>query len=129
MYVTLAAQEGRMRSTRLIGVVFVAATGLGFHPSIAEADATTWSTSAAACVPVSQSDLSVTGGAVTAKPGTTVTLYCNIAPLAGAFDTIGITYKGGKIVVAGGNNPAGVNLPPAGGLVSADLIEMSKASG
>jgi hypothetical protein len=49
-----------MRSTRLIGLVLVTATGLGFHPSIAEADVTTWSTNAAACVPVSQSGLIVT---------------------------------------------------------------------
>jgi hypothetical protein len=79
-----------MRSTRIIGVVLAAATGLGFHPSIAQADA--WSTNAAACVPVSQSGLFVTAGAVTAQPGSTVTLYCGIPPaaLAGAFNTIEI---------------------------------------
>jgi hypothetical protein len=120
-----------MRSTRLIGVVLAAATGLGFHPSIAQADA--WSTNAAACVPVSQSGLFVTAGAVTAQPGSTVTLYCGIPPaaLAGAFNTIEITYEGGAGVVAGGgtNAPQVPVLPNFAGRVSAELIEMSKATG
>ena len=114
-----------MQSTRLIGVVLVA-TGLGFHPSIAEADPSAWSTSAGACVPAS--GFSVTGGAVTAEPGTTVTLNCNIPPLAGGFNSIGITYKGGKTIVVGGNVPAGANLP-AGWLATAEVIEMSKTTG
>jgi hypothetical protein len=123
-----------MRSTRLIGVVLAAATGLSFHPSIAEADVTAWSTNAAACVPVSQSGLLVTAGAVTAQAGSTVTLYCGITSVALAhqgFDSIEITYEGGTGVVAGGGtNAPQVTVPPrSGGLVSAELIEMSKATG
>lgn len=112
-----------MQSTGLIGIALVA-TGLGFYPSIAKADATTWSTSAVTCVPVRQSGLSITGGAVTAKPGTSVTLSCNIAPLAGAFDTIRITCKGGSEVVSTSNNdPARENLTQTG-LAWADFIEV-----
>jgi hypothetical protein len=121
-----------MPSTRLIGVVLVTSMGLGCHPSIAEAGVT-WSTNAAACVPVSESGLSVTAGAVTALGGSTVTLYCGITPaaLARASDSIEITYKGGAGVVSGGANapPVTAPLPQSTGSVSADLIEMPKLTG
>jgi len=122
-----------MRSTRLVGVVLVTAMGLGCYPTIAEADVTAWSTNAAACVPVSQSGLSVTAGAVTALGGSTVTLYCGITPaaLAGAFDSIEITYEGGAGIVLGGGNapPVTPPLPQFTGSVSAELIEMPKLTG
>lgn len=120
-----------MRSTRLMGVVVIAAT-CSFSSSIALADATSWSTNAAACVPINASGLIVTGGAVTEGAGTTATLYCGItrSALAGAFDSIEITYKGGESVIIGGANAApAVVLPQLKGLVASELIEISKATG
>jgi hypothetical protein len=123
-----------MQSMRLMGVVLIAAMWMGFHASAARADVTTWSTNAAACVPVSASGLYVTAGAVTAGAGVTVTLYCGItkSALAGAFDSIEITYKGG---VSGGVLTGGVNTTAVrvsiltGGVVTSELIEMPKATG
>ena len=66
-----------MQSMRLMGAL-IAATWMGFHSSTARADVTTWSTNAAACVPVSASGVFVTAGAVTAGAGVTVTLYCGL---------------------------------------------------
>lgn len=82
-----------MQSMRLMGVVLIAATWMGIHSSTARADVTTWSTNAAACVPVSSSGLYITAGAVTAGAGVTFTLYCGItkSALAGGFDSIEIT--------------------------------------
>jgi hypothetical protein len=120
-----------MRSTRLVGAVLVGATWMGFHSPMALA-ATAWSTNAAACVPVSAAGVSIAAGAVTAKAGTTVTLYCAITQgaLTGGFDSIEITYKGGVSVVSGGGGSTRAAAGPQfGGLVTSELIEMSKASG
>jgi hypothetical protein len=76
-----------MRSLRLTGVFLVAATLMGFHPSTVRADMPFWSTSAAACVPVSAFGLNITAGAVAAGAGAIVTLNCPFNP-AGVFDTI-----------------------------------------
>jgi hypothetical protein len=133
MLVPLSEQEGIMQSMRLMGVL-IAATCMGFHSSTARADVTTWSTNAAACVPVSASGVFVTAGAVTAGGGVTVTLYCGItkSSLPGSFDTIELTYKGGGF---GGVITGGVDTTAArasiliGGVVTSELIEMPKATG
>ena len=123
-----------MQSMRLTGMVLVAATWMGFQPSVAHADVIAWSTNAAACVPVSASGLSVTAGAVTAGGGVTATLYCGItkSALPGGFDTIEIIYKGGAGLV--GNAPVSakkgvVAIPRGAGFVTSELIEMLKATG
>jgi hypothetical protein len=130
---SLFQQEGLMHSMRLVSVVLVAAAAMGLQASAARADgATAWSTNAAACVPVSASGYSVTAGAVTAGAGVTVTLYCGItrAALTGGFANIQITHKGGAGVVTGGVGTTGARaVIPARGLVTAELIEMSKATG
>lgn len=121
---------------RLMGVFLIAATWMGFNSSTVRADATLWSTSAAACVAASAFGLNVTAGAVTAGAGTTVTLICGVNP-AGAFDTIEITYKGGGFVLpplARSQSSTGdVNTMAAiiltGGVVTSELVEMSKATG
>ena len=138
-----------MQSIRSMGVVLVAATWMGFHPSTARADTTVWSTNAAACVPVSAFGLHVTAGAVTAGAGVTVTLYCGItkSALSGGFNRIEITYKGGGFVLppigraqsstgqtsTAQDSTADVNTMAAvvltGGVVTAEVIEMSKATG
>jgi hypothetical protein len=133
MLVPLSEQEGIMQSMRLMGVL-IAATWMGFHSSTARADVTTWSTNAAACVPVSASGVFVTAGAVTAGAGDTVTLYCGItkSSLPGAFDTIEITYKGGGLggVITGGVDTTAARLSIlTGGVVTSELIEMPKATG
>ena len=66
--------------------VTLLAAALCAPPSLARA-ATAWSTAASGCVPLDPSSISVTAGAVTAKPGTTATLYCAITvdALAHAF--------------------------------------------
>jgi hypothetical protein len=69
-------------------------------------------------------------GAVTAQAGSTVTLYCGITQgaLTGGFDTIEITYEGGKPPII--TNAPQLTVPPKPtGLVSAELIELSKATG
>ena len=109
-----------MRSTRLVGAVLVGATWMGFHSPMALA-ATAWSTNAAACVPVSAAGVSIAAGAVTAKAGTTVTLYCAVTQgaLTGGFDSIEITYKGGVSVVSGGGGSTRAAAGPQfGGLVT-----------
>ncbi len=123
-----------MHSMRLVNVVLVIAAWMGFQASAAQAaGATAWSTNAAACVPVSASGYSVTAGAVTAGGGVTVTLYCGItrAALTGGFANIELTYKGGgRVVVGGGTSTTGARAAlPAGGLLTSELIEMSKATG
>jgi hypothetical protein len=127
-----------MQSTRLFGMVLVAAMWMSFSPSIARADVVAWSTNAAACVPVSASGLSVTAGAVTAGAGATVTLYCGIDKSPGGFDTIEITYKGGaglgNASVGGSNAPVnvkrkGIAAAGSAGSVTSELIAMAKATG
>ena len=127
-----------MRLMRLIGAVLVPATWMGFHPSPTWADATAWSTNAAACVPVSTSGLSVTAGAVTAGAGVTATLYCGItrSALSAGFNHIELTYKGGGLPplepqsamaqTADVNRIADLFLR---GFATAELIELSKATG
>jgi hypothetical protein len=121
-----------MRPTHSMGVVLVAAMWMGFHSPMALA-ATAWSTNAAACVPVSAAGVSIAAGAVTAKAGTTVTLYCGVTQgaLTGGFDSIEITYKGGVSVVSGGGSTtrAAAVGPQFGGSVTSELVEMSKTSG
>jgi hypothetical protein len=120
-----------MRSMHLMGVMLVTGTWMGFHSPVALA-ATAWSTNAASCVPVSAAGVSITAGAVTAKAGTTVTLYCDVTQgaLTGAFDSIEITYKGGVSVVSGGGSTTRAAAGPQfGAFVTSELIEMSKASG
>ena len=104
-----------MRSIRLVGVILVVATWIGFHSSNAEA-ATAWSANGAGCVPVGTSGVHVAAGAVTAGGGVTVTLYCKITrdALVGAFRRIEITYKGG----------VARNV-----FTTSELIQMSKATG
>jgi hypothetical protein len=122
-----------MRSLRLTGVFLVAATVMGFNPSTVRADMAFWSTSAAACVPASAFGLNVTAGAVAAAGGAIVTLSCPLINPAGVFDTIEITYKGGGFVMPPQGSTGDVNTMAAailnGGLVTADLIEVSKATG
>ena len=141
-----------MQLMRLIGVVLVVATWMGFHPSTARAaDTTAWSTNAAACVPVSGSSLFVTAGAVTAGAGVTATLYCGItrSALSAGFNQIEITYKGGGFVLPplplsqsstaqsstaqSYSKTVDVDTLAAvilrGGVVTSELIEMSKATG
>jgi hypothetical protein len=105
---------------------------MGFHPSTVRADMPFWSTNAAACVPVSAFGLNVTAGAVAAGAGAIVTLSCPFNP-AGVFDTIEITYKGGGFVMPPQGSTGDVNTMAAvilnGGLVTSDLIEISKATG
>jgi len=131
MLVPLSEQEGIMQSKHLMRVLIAA--WMGFYSSTARADVTTWSTNAAACVPVGSSGLYVTAGAVSAGAGVTVTLYCGItkSALAGAFDSIEITYKGGDGgVIIGGVNTTAVRVSIlTGGLVTSELIEMPKATG
>jgi hypothetical protein len=73
------------------------------------------------------------GGCDRPREGSTVTLYCGITPagLAGAFDSIEITYEGGAGIVLGGGNapPVTPPLPQFTGSVSAELIEMPKQTG
>ena len=104
-----------MRSMRLVGLVLVAATWIGFHSATAEA-ATAWSANGAGCVPVGTAGVHVAAGAVTAGAGVTVTLYCAItrAALVGGFKHIEITYKG-RVA--------------ANVFTTSELIEMSKATG
>jgi hypothetical protein len=138
-----------MQSMRWMGVVLVAATWMAFDSSTARADTTAWSTNAAACVPVSAFGVHVTAGAVTAGAGVTVTLYCGItkSALSGGFNRIEITYKGGSFVLppigrlqsstaqtspAQGSTPDVTTMAAViltGGIVTAELIEMSKATG
>jgi hypothetical protein len=119
-----------MQTTRWMGMVLAAATCVSLHPSLAKA-ATTWSTAAAGCVPVNPSSISVTAGAVTAKPGMTATLYCSITrdALTGAFNAIEITYKGGASVVVSANTSAARAAPLSGALLISQFVEMSKATG
>jgi hypothetical protein len=138
-----------MQSMRLAGAALIVAGCVGFQPATALADATAWSTDAAACVPVSTSGLTITAGAVTAGAGATVTLYCGItrAALTGGFDSIEITYKGSPGIVLGNANAGNATVGeastatagsaeertaaiiPAGSSLTSELIEMSKATG
>jgi hypothetical protein len=129
-----------MRSMRLMGAAFLAATWMGFQSSTAQADATAWSTNAASCVPSGTSGLFVTAGAVTAGAGATVTLYCGItrSALSVGFNQIEITYKGSGILPPVSNATAqtptsDLNTMAAAilarGVVTSELIEMSKATG
>jgi hypothetical protein len=133
----LSEQEEIMQSLRLTGLFFVAAMLTGFQSSTARADATAWMTSAAACVPVNSPGLIVMGGAVSVGGGSTVTLYCNVPVLAGAFDAIEITYRAGGVIqptpLARSQSAAGdVNsierVILVGGVFS-ELIEISKTTG
>ena len=132
-----------MQSMRLLGVVLVTATWVGFHSSTARADDTTaWSTSATACVPVNTSGLSVTPVAVTAAAGVTVTLNCAITTRPGGFNSIEITYMGGGFVLppigraqssTSQSSTDDVNTMALvilrGGVVTSELVETSKATG
>ena len=133
-----------MQSMRLLGVVLVTATCVGFHSSTARADDTTaWSTSATACVPVNTSGLSVTPVAVTAAAGVTVTLNCAITTRPGGFNSIEITYMGGGFVLppllaraqssTSQSSTDDVNTMALvilrGGVVTSELVETSKATG
>ncbi|WP_291691944.1 hypothetical protein [Bradyrhizobium sp.] len=129
-----------MQSMRLAKAALIVAGCIGFQPAAALADATAWSTNAASCVPVSETGLTITAGAVTAGAGTTVTLYCGItrAALTGGFDSIEITYKGGIGIVvgnagaadaAGGAEERTGAIIPIGSSLTSEFIEMSKATG
>ncbi len=132
-----------MQAMRLMGMVLVAATWMGFHSSTARADdVTIWSTSATACAAVSPSGPSVTPGAVTAAAGVTVTLHCAITSNPGQFNTIEITYMGGGFVLpplsraetsTGQSSTGDVNTMAAvilrGGVATSEFVEISKATG
>ena len=61
-----------MRAMRLVGVVLIFASWMGFHSSRAQA-AVVWSTNGSSCVPVgSSTGVHVAAGAVTAGAGITV---------------------------------------------------------
>jgi hypothetical protein len=97
--------------------VLVAAAWISFGHSAARADVTTWSAVASGCV-AKGSGFQIFGAYVINFRGGIVELFCSVAPLRGAFDTIEITYSVDHPVTSG----------PAGDSVLAQLVQVTKAT-